>query len=358
MSNPTFVPIPKESVSDDTVLLSRWLVGNRAPVQRGAVIAVVETSKSAIDIESPGDGFLHHLVSEGDRVAVGANFAAICLTSEPQAQVSLPVASEVRDGGARFSKAAWQLAQEHHLDLASFVHLPLVRREDVEAQLRLAKVGSASLLPAMPAPRSTDVVIWGGGGHGKVCIEIIRAAGTHTIYGIVDARAAAVGTTVLGVPVIGHESALEALRLRGVSAAVLGIGAVLAHGSRPEKFERLRQAGFALPTLVHPRAAVDPSATLGEGSVVFAHATISADVRVGRGCIVNSGAVISHDCELGDNVHLAPGALLAGGVNIGSDTLIGMGAKIFVGVRIGRGVRVNNGVVLNGDVPDAAVVKG
>jgi acetyltransferase-like isoleucine patch superfamily enzyme len=27
-------------------------------------------------------------------------------------------------------------------------------------------------------------------------------------------------------------------------------------------------------------------------------------------------------------------------------------------VRIGRGVRVNNGVVLNGDVPDAAVIKG
>jgi UDP-perosamine 4-acetyltransferase len=350
-----FVPVPKESVSDDSVLLVQWLVADRAAVSRGATIAVIETSKATLEVSAPADGFLGHLAAAGQRVAVGANLAVIA-ASPPAGQTRLVPAPAAKPDDARFSKAALELMTTHGLARDLFAHLQLVRRQDVEEVLRRRQGAPPALIEGLRDPGPNDVVIWGAGGHAKVCIEIIRAVGELGIYGIVDANVPP-GTRVLDVPVIGHESALEVLPARGLTAAVLGIGAVTAHGSRREMFRRLRAAGYRLPNLIHPRTAVDASTKWGDGNVVFAHATVSADVTVGAGCIINSGAVVSHDCVLADNVHLAPGALLAGNVHVGANTLIGMGTQIFLGVRVGENVRVNNGAIVNGDVPDNAVVK-
>ena len=72
----------------------------------------------------------------------------------------------------------------------------------------------------------------------------------------------------------------------------------------------LQQAKIAIPTLVHPRAYVSPTALLGMGTVVLPMAVVNTGVLVGNGCIVNIGALIDHDSILEDGVHLAPGAIV------------------------------------------------
>lgn len=360
MKTDTPVKIPKESVSDDSVLLVRWMAPDHAQVEKGAVIAVIETSKSAIDVEAPEAGYLSHLYREGDRIAVGSDFALI--SNDPTRRAAITREREVQESNdgkdldARFSKAARALVKDHRLDPAIFGHLPVVQRSDVEEYLRKKSEVEHPLLENLPVATADDVMIWGGGGHAKVCIEIFKVAYGRLPYGIIDAHLP-IGTRVLGVPVIGRESALELLRDRGVRNAVLGIGAVLAHGSRSTMLARLRKAGYRLPNLIHPKAAIDESVRLGEGNVVFANATVSADVVIGDGCILNSGSVVSHDCCLGSNVHLAPGALLAGAVKVGDDTLIGMAATVFLKTTIGRGVRINNGASVEGDVPDGSIIR-
>lgn len=360
MADPVLIRIPKESVSDEDVLLARWLIPDRARVARGTVIAVIETSKNAVDIESPADGYLSQLEREGARVAVGAPFAAIADSADARAvkqKVPQPAPDRFDSAAeARFSKRARQLIEANKIDPQTFAHLPLVRGEDVESFLRGARKGERELPLNLPVPRPTDVLLWGGGGHAKVCIEIIRAAGTHTIYGIVD-RGLAVGTSILGVPVLASDDALEKIRIYGVEAAVLGIGAVQSHRTRWDMLRRLQTAGYRLPNLVHPAAAIASDVKMGAANVIFPHATVSADVVIGDGCILNSGSVISHDCRLGNNVHLAPGALLAGGVEIGDNTLIGMASAVFLYKKIGRDVRINNGVIVDSDVPDGAILR-
>jgi len=360
MTDPCLIQIPKESVSDDTVLLARWLVANGEKVNRGAAVAIIETSKSAIDIESTADGFLHHMANEGDQLPVGAPIGSITVTPEaPTARTTGARIATSRAESAmpdvQFSKAARKMIAERGLDPKDFAHLSLVRREDVELRLRKAAPAVSTLIADLPIPGPKDVILWGGGGHAKVCIEIIRAAGKLSLYGILDFTLP-VGSSVLGVPVIGSDTALEEIRSRGVTSAVLGIGAVFSHSSRSALLQRLREAGYELPNIVHPRAVVDPSAKMGGGSVVFAHATVGADAAIGDGCIINSGAVVSHDCRLGHNVHLAPGALLAGWVVVGNNTLVGMGAAIFWRTKIGSGVTINNGAIVDQDVPEGQIV--
>ena len=72
----------------------------------------------------------------------------------------------------------------------------------------------------------------------------------------------------------------------------------------------LQDAGAVVPTLIHPRAYISPTAKVGTGTVILPMAVVNTGVTVGDGCIVNIGAIVDHDVILEDGVHLAPGAIV------------------------------------------------
>jgi UDP-N-acetylbacillosamine N-acetyltransferase len=92
--------------------------------------------------------------------------------------------------------------------------------------------------------------------------------------------------------------------------------------------EKLRQAGFAVPTLVHPRAWVSRSACIESGAVVLALAAVGAHARVGEGAIVNVGAIADHDSRIGRCAHLAPGAIVKAGAWVNDEIKIESGQLV------------------------------
>ena len=64
-------------------------------------------------------------------------------------------------------------------------------------------------------------------------------------------------------------------------------------------------AGLQLPVLIHPRAYVAPSATLGRGTFVGAMATVSTGARIGQQVMVAPAALVSHHVEVGDYAQLS-----------------------------------------------------
>ena len=67
---------------------------------------------------------------------------------------------------------------------------------------------------------------------------------------------------------------------------------------------RLLDAGYRVPSVVHPTAIVSPSAVLGPGCLVLHGAIINTNTVLGAACLVNSGALVDHDNVLEDGVHV------------------------------------------------------
>jgi UDP-perosamine 4-acetyltransferase len=198
----------------------------------------------------------------------------------------------------------------------------------------------------------TGLVLIGAGGHAKVVIEALRAAGMP-IAGMVAPDAA--GAEALGLALLGDDDALPRLRAGGITRAVLALGNNRRRGALAAA---LRQMGFTLPVVVHPTAWVSPSAVLGEGTVVLQMAAISAQAVAGPAVIVNSGAIVEHDNRLGAAAHIAPGCTLAGSVTVGPRALVGAGSAVRPGITIGADAVVGAGAAVVADVPDGAVVGG
>jgi sugar O-acyltransferase (sialic acid O-acetyltransferase NeuD family) len=195
----------------------------------------------------------------------------------------------------------------------------------------------------------------GAGGHAKVVIEALEAAGGYEIVGLLDPNRTG---SVLGIPVLGDDALLERQYHEGVTHAFIGLGGAGDTAPHRRLYELAKSHGFEIVSVVHPSAVVSRSAQVGEGATVLAHAVVGAEARLGDDVIVNTGAIVEHDCRVGDHVHVASGAALASGVEIGEGAHIGIGASVRQGVRIGSRSLVGAGAAVVEDVEADVVVAG
>lgn len=193
------------------------------------------------------------------------------------------------------------------------------------------------------------IYVFGAGGHAKVVLSTLLAAGC-AVEGLFDDDPCKLGTQVLGVRVLGTIS--EAQRMAPAS----GVLAVGSNQARRDLAARL--PGWEWIPVVHPHAYVDRSAVVGPGTVVFAGAVVQPEAKLGPHVIVNTGTNVDHDCRVGDYVHLAPGVNLAGSVCVEEGALVGVGAEVVPGMRIGAWSVVGAGAVVVRDVPAGSTVAG
>jgi acetyltransferase EpsM len=368
------VMIPLLNPNETEAVLVSLNVSNGQKVAAGDLLGVLETTKSTCEIIAEGEGYVSGLrLALGQAACAGdvlCYIQAVPPVTEVESQPAvaarrgeLPQSASQLPDGLRITQPALALARQEGLDLSLLPLGPMVTESTVRDLLSNQKIQFRQTEPAQkPEERVANpfdpaaLVVYGGGGHGKSIIELVRLLKVYHVVGIIDDGLPA-GSQVLGVPVLGGKDALAGLYQRGVHLAVNAVGGIGNLGSRLKVFDNLAQAGFSCPAVVHPTAFVEDSARLANGVQVFPHAYVGSSVQVGFGSIINTGAIVSHDCSLGEAVNLSPGAILAGAVQVAARTLVGMGVTINLEVKIGTGVRIGNGATIKADVPSGAIVK-
>ncbi len=199
-------------------------------------------------------------------------------------------------------------------------------------------------------------IVVGCGGHGRVVLDILLAAGEHEVVGFVDSNAKIHGRWVDGREVFGGMSAIPALKdTLGVHAAVVAIGD---NGVRRRYAERCEEAELKLLNAVHPSANIASNATLGRNVVVAAGALVCAHCQIGDSTILNTGCIVDHESMIGTATHICPGARLAGRVTVESGAFVGIGATIIQCLRIGCEAVIGAGAVVVRNVDPLTTVVG
>lgn len=193
------------------------------------------------------------------------------------------------------------------------------------------------------------VVVYGCGGHGKVVLDILLAAGVE-VRGFLDGDRARHGQQVLGWRVLGDWEDMPP-----GTALALGIGS---NAIREKIFTQAQQRGIRVVNAIHPRATVSRFVSLAAGVVIMAGAVINPGTTLADGVCVNTGATVDHDCALAAFCQIWPGAHLAGNVTVGARAYVGTGAAVVPGVNIGADTLTGAGTAIIADLPAGIVAAG
>jgi PglD N-terminal domain/Hexapeptide repeat of succinyl-transferase len=191
---------------------------------------------------------------------------------------------------------------------------------------------------------ATRVAIYGAGELGRQVLHHLRHHATPTLelLGFIDdtrppGEPVRDGLDTLG----GLQRAAETPGLRPgevVVAFAIGYSDMQA---RRKALDRTIGGGWALHTLVHPRAVVEPGVQLGAGCVVLANAVLDQQVSVGPGCWIDIGVRLTNGTRVGTNNYFSSGTSTGSKVVIGDDCFFGMDCTITTGVQLGSRLFVN-----------------
>lgn len=202
----------------------------------------------------------------------------------------------------------------------------------------------------------TDIVLIGGGGHCKSCIQVIETGSDYKIVGVLDLPET-VGNKVLDYNVIGTDAEIGTFDL-STAEYLVTVGQIKSAALRRKLYEQVLGRGATLATVIAKSAVVSRYATVGQGTIVMHHTLVNSDVVIGANCIINNFANVEHDTEIGDHCHISTGAMINGNVKIGEQVFVGSGAVISNGLSIcGRAV-IGAGAVVIADISVPGIYLG
>jgi sugar O-acyltransferase (sialic acid O-acetyltransferase NeuD family) len=165
------------------------------------------------------------------------------------------------------------------------------------------------------------IILLGGGGHCKSCIDVIEQEGKYEILGITDKKEK-IGMMMGGYPVIGTDEDLPALK-KTCRNYLVTVGHIQNPDTRIALFNLLKELGVTLPVIISPHAVVSSKASIGAGTIVMHGAIVNIEVSIGENCIINSGALIEHESIVGDHCHISTYTILNGQCTVGEASFIG-----------------------------------
>lgn len=198
------------------------------------------------------------------------------------------------------------------------------------------------------------LILIGGGGHCKSVIEAAESAGFQ-ILGVLD-MPEEVGKSILSTKVIGTDDVIPTY----VDKAdfVITVGFIKNPSIRIKLYNKVKEAGGKLATIVASTAYVSKYAEIGEGTVVMHNAFVNAGAKVGNNVILNTFTNIEHDAEIGDQCHISTGTMVNGECKVGKNCFIGSQSVLANCITIGDDIIVGAGSFVRKSITEKGIYSG
>jgi sugar O-acyltransferase (sialic acid O-acetyltransferase NeuD family) len=171
-----------------------------------------------------------------------------------------------------------------------------------------------------------NLILIGGGGHCRSCIEVIESSNQYRILGIIDG-ALSIDSSIFGYPVLGGDERITEF-VNPATEFLITVGQIESPAIRIKLAAKINMLGGRLATIVASTALVSKHAVISEGTIIMHQAFVNAGAKIGSNCIINSKALLEHDVTIENNCHISTGALVNGGVKINQGSFVGSGSVI------------------------------
>ncbi len=386
------IVLTREDANTEFALLAEWLVADRAEVEQGQPVCVVETTKATVEIEAPGAGTIVQLYQEGVEVELGKIVARIAETAEELATLesggeAAPPKAKPDEGERKATRKAVELAERHGVDLSTIDKRGFITEKDVEALVaRQAADAAPSERPLLAGVSTQGVTLPArfdaDDGDGTLDPEFLeylltdpasfRALGSEEKCRLLRENGATIGKGV----VLGDGSLVAAPRIVLEDGVELGARAtvrceeVVAVGTLTRfgpDLELLCRRAFVGAGVWGGRSVRfgggghrDPWAVLAVGDLAFvgdeAFVNVCRPVLIGREAFLTMRSLIvthniGHSVLAGFENRFAP-------VVLEDRAQVGLGAVIYAGCRIGAEAIVASGSYVTADIPPGSFAIG
>lgn len=199
-----------------------------------------------------------------------------------------------------------------------------------------------------------DIYIVGAGTYGEVMCELAEIL-EYNIKGFYDEDDSKLGSSIMGYPVLGKFSDLT-------NEDILGNNYIVAIGNNAVRLKimtNINNIGGNTPTLIHPTAAISPSAEIGKGVYIQANACIWTKVKIDNFCIISPNVVVAHHSNIGKACLISTLSAVGASINIEDKVFLGMGCTLVTGMhRVGENSIIGAGAVVLKDVDKNSVCVG
>lgn len=198
------------------------------------------------------------------------------------------------------------------------------------------------------------VYIIGAGTYGEAMCELADIL-DYSVIGFYDEDEKKLGLSIMDYPVLGKFSELN-------DKEISKNNYIVAIGNNVARFKimtKINNSGGYTPTLIHPTATISPSAEIGNGVYIQAHAYIWTKVKINDFCIISPNVVVAHHSIIGKACLISTLAGVGASINIEDKVFVGMGCTIVTGMHIvGENSVIGAGAVVLKDVDKNSVYAG
>lgn len=193
-----------------------------------------------------------------------------------------------------------------------------------------------------------QIILVGGGGHCKACIDVIESEKLYQIKGILDLPER-IGDSVLLYKIIGTDKDISKFANEGYSFLIT-VGQIKSSAIRERLYSEIKRNNGNLPVIISPNSYVAKSAKIGEGTIIMHHVLINTEAQVGVNCIINNKVLIEHESTIGNHCHISTNSVINGQCKIGKSVFIGSSSLIYNNINISDHSIIAGGTVISTNI--------
>jgi len=164
-------------------------------------------------------------------------------------------------------------------------------------------------------------------------------------------------TIVNQIPVIGgNNDVIAKYQQNEFDAILIAIGYKHLEAKK-ELFQRL-EGKVPFHTFIHSSCYKDPSASIGQGTVIYPGCIIDQRVTIEDNVLMNLSCTISHDSVIGKHSFLSPSVSVAGFVHIKEQCILGINSTIIDHITIEAQTQTGGGSVVIKDINTSGLYVG